>query len=78
MAASGHAYVSSKDEVRAVWSKSKKGASVAEIQFIVPYNHEHTPPLATDNGLRTDHWTTAAMALEKETFKEKCEEILNR
>lgn len=78
MARSGHAYISSKDEVRAVWSKSKKGVSISEIQYIVPYNHEHNPPLPTDNGLRTDHWATAAMALEKETFKERCEEILNR
>lgn len=68
LAYSGHAYISGKDELKAVWSRTKKGFDVANAQYYGAYNH--TPP-------REGHWDQAAMYYEGETFRKRVEAILN-
>lgn len=70
LASSGHAYISGQDDLRVIWSRSKKGKDIASMQYY-NRNYQHT-------GDRTDHWDKAAMEYESDTFATRVQEILNR
>ena len=68
LAYQGHAYISeSKDELKAVWSRTKNGFDVAYAQYYGSYNHPYP---------RDGHWDQVAMYYKGDVFRKRVENIL--